>query len=143
MCERGNRRKSIGCARPSTGVANRFVKGAMSDTRPKVHATRGAVTRLAMTDAARFEAIQRRQPSRCGSIIRRENAPLAMSPAIPATLSWYPRSSTVRGSTSGSSAPTASAAHGDVGRCSNLDADVRASMAPERTAGAGAPMIAI
>jgi hypothetical protein len=64
-----------------------LVSGAMMLTRPKVHATSGVVTTLAIIDARRSEASERRHPSSAGTISRRASAPLAMIPAIPATLS--------------------------------------------------------
>ena len=62
---------------------------------------------------------------------------------MPRTLSWKPRSSTVSGTTSGAAAPSASAAHGEVGRWSSLHSDRTPSMTPERTAGAGSPITAM
>ena len=70
---------------------------------------------------------------------RRTSAPLAISPAMPTTLNWYPISPATRGCASGMSAPNASIAHGDVGRCIRRETTSTENMAADRTAGDGAP----
>src|SRR5256885_1919714 len=47
------------------------------------------------------------------------------------------------GLTRGAAAPSASAAHGDVGRCTSLQIARTPSITPERTAGAGSPITAM
>jgi hypothetical protein len=47
------------------------------------------------------------------------------------------------GMTSGAAAPSASAAHGDVGRCTSRQIARTPSITPERTAGAGSPITAM
>ena len=65
--------------------------------------------------------------------------------AVHLRVSWFAavdaaRSTMIRGFTSGAHAPSASAAHGDVGRCVRRESALAPSITADRTAGAGAPM---
>src|SRR5688572_11084993 len=99
-----------------SGTATRLVIGATRLTRPNVAATKGAVSMVAAVDATRLRRTVPRQPPTLNQLQRRASAPDATSATIPTTESWYPMSSTARGSNSGAIEPTARTAHADVGR---------------------------
>ena len=124
------------------GSASRFVTGPRSAMRPNAHATSGAVTAVATMLIVPAVASARRHPLHFAGTIRRESAPPAISAAVPATLNCQPRSTTVGVSHSGAAAPSASTAHGDVGRCRRRVTRTTASITAARTAGGGAPMAA-
>ena len=108
-------RKSVGWSSKMIGPAARLLSGAIRLTRPKCHATSGAVTTVVRHPAISSRASVARQPRHCSGS-RRPRRPATMIPAYPATESCQPRSSAVRGSCNGTSAPSANVPHGETGR---------------------------
>ncbi len=80
--------KSVGWSTVTTGPATRFASGATMLSRPKCHATRGAVTTLAMVEVTSDATTTRIQRGRSRMGKRCASSPAATSAAKPLTLSW-------------------------------------------------------
>ena len=131
---------------PSRDPPARFVTGPRSGTRPKVHATRGAVaTRGDDADDAAARASPRATRGHASGTTRRARVRRPRSSAaVPATLSCQPEiEHDARLDAAAAPPPSASIAHGDVGPLQRArQREAAPSITAARTAGGGAPMAA-